>query len=145
MYLSKLSSLYYMLVDILSLMQHGKFDGYGVALYVLHLMVVSFTMGNGRDLRLAIGLSPTSETFNSDTPSFVLFHNPHHALCSIAGVVEKSYHLPNISSPFSGDGIGDLNGIHAKLDYLKDLGVDILWLSPIYPSPLADMGTICKH
>lgn len=38
------------------------------------------------------------------------------------------------------DGIGDLNGIHAKLDYLKDLGVDVLWLSPIYRSPLADMG-----
>ncbi|EKM75213.1 hypothetical protein AGABI1DRAFT_123320 [Agaricus bisporus var. burnettii JB137-S8] len=40
----------------------------------------------------------------------------------------------------NGDGIGDLKGIHAKLDYLKDLGVDVLWLSPIYRSPLADMG-----
>ncbi|EGN92954.1 glycoside hydrolase family 13 protein [Serpula lacrymans var. lacrymans S7.3] len=40
----------------------------------------------------------------------------------------------------NGDGIGDLNGIHEKLDYLKDLGVDVLWLSPIYSSPLADMG-----
>ncbi|EDR04678.1 glycoside hydrolase family 13 protein [Laccaria bicolor S238N-H82] len=40
----------------------------------------------------------------------------------------------------NGDGIGDLNGIYAKLDYLKDLGVDVLWLSPIYRSPLADMG-----
>ncbi|KAF8148638.1 glycoside hydrolase family 13 protein [Crassisporium funariophilum] len=40
----------------------------------------------------------------------------------------------------NGDGIGDLNGIHGKLDYLKDLGVDVLWLSPIYRSPLADMG-----
>ncbi|KAJ7486702.1 glycoside hydrolase family 13 protein [Mycena latifolia] len=40
----------------------------------------------------------------------------------------------------NGDGIGDLNGIAAKLDYLKDLGVDVLWLSPIYKSPLADMG-----
>ncbi|KAF9449623.1 glycoside hydrolase family 13 protein [Macrolepiota fuliginosa MF-IS2] len=40
----------------------------------------------------------------------------------------------------NGDGIGDLNGIFAKLDYLKDLGVDVLWLSPIYRSPLADMG-----
>lgn len=40
----------------------------------------------------------------------------------------------------NGDGIGDLNGIHAKLDYLKDLGVDVLWLSPIYRSPQADMG-----
>ena len=40
----------------------------------------------------------------------------------------------------NGDGLGDLNGIHSKLDYLRDLGVDILWLSPIYRSPLADMG-----
>ncbi|KAJ7626207.1 glycoside hydrolase family 13 protein [Roridomyces roridus] len=40
----------------------------------------------------------------------------------------------------NGDGIGDLNGITGKLDYLKDLGVDVLWLSPIYKSPLADMG-----
>ena len=38
------------------------------------------------------------------------------------------------------DGIGDLPGIISKLDYLKDLGVDILWLSPIYTSPLADQG-----
>ncbi|MBO6113174.1 MAG: alpha-glucosidase [Lachnospiraceae bacterium] len=40
----------------------------------------------------------------------------------------------------NGDGIGDLNGIIGRLDYLKDLGVDIIWLSPIYVSPLADQG-----
>ena len=40
----------------------------------------------------------------------------------------------------NGDGIGDVPGIIEKLDYLKDLGVDILWLSPIYKSPLADQG-----
>ncbi len=40
----------------------------------------------------------------------------------------------------NGDGIGDLQGIIAKLDYLKELGADILWLSPIYVSPLADQG-----
>ena len=40
----------------------------------------------------------------------------------------------------NGDGIGDLAGIHSKLDYLKDLGVDVLWLSPIYKSPQKDMG-----
>jgi alpha-glucosidase len=38
------------------------------------------------------------------------------------------------------DGIGDLTGIIRKLDYLQWLGVDILWLSPIYPSPMADFG-----
>ena len=40
----------------------------------------------------------------------------------------------------NGDGIGDLPGIISKLDYLKDLGVDILWISPVYVSPLADQG-----
>jgi alpha-glucosidase len=39
-----------------------------------------------------------------------------------------------------GDGIGDLRGIERRLDHLVWLGVDALWLSPIYPSPLADMG-----
>ena len=40
----------------------------------------------------------------------------------------------------NGDGIGDIPGIIDKLDYLKDLGVDIIWLSPCYQSPLADQG-----
>ena len=40
----------------------------------------------------------------------------------------------------NGDGIGDLRGIIEKLDYLKDLGVDALWLSPIYDSPNDDNG-----
>jgi len=40
----------------------------------------------------------------------------------------------------NGDGIGDLPGIISKLDYLQELGVDILWLSPCYQSPLADQG-----
>ncbi|MBO4540668.1 MAG: alpha-glucosidase [Bacilli bacterium] len=40
----------------------------------------------------------------------------------------------------NGDGIGDIPGIISKLDYLKDLGVRILWLSPVYQSPLDDMG-----
>ena len=40
----------------------------------------------------------------------------------------------------NGDGIGDLRGIYEKLDYLKDLGVDVLWLSPVYQSPNDDNG-----
>ena len=39
-----------------------------------------------------------------------------------------------------GDGIGDLGGILQRLDHLADLGVDVLWLSPVYPSPQADNG-----
>ena len=40
----------------------------------------------------------------------------------------------------NGDGIGDIKGITAKLDYLKDLGVDIIWICPIYASPMVDQG-----
>ena len=40
----------------------------------------------------------------------------------------------------NGDGIGDIPGIISKLDYLKELGVDIVWISPCYPSPMADQG-----
>ena len=40
----------------------------------------------------------------------------------------------------NGDGIGDLKGIISKLDYLKKLGIDIIWLSPIYKSPFVDQG-----
>ena len=40
----------------------------------------------------------------------------------------------------NGDGIGDLNGITSKLDYLKELGIDVIWLSPVYQSPNDDNG-----
>lgn len=40
----------------------------------------------------------------------------------------------------NGDGIGDLNGIRSKLDYLTELGVDVIWLSPVYQSPMDDNG-----
>src|SRR5204863_5466238 len=38
------------------------------------------------------------------------------------------------------DGVGDINGITSRLDYLKDLGVDAIWITPMYPSPLVDFG-----
>jgi alpha-glucosidase len=40
----------------------------------------------------------------------------------------------------NGDGIGDLNGIASRLDYLQKLGIDAIWLTPIYPSPQVDFG-----
>lgn len=40
----------------------------------------------------------------------------------------------------NGDGIGDINGITEKLDYLKELGIDVIWLSPVYQSPNDDNG-----
>lgn len=40
----------------------------------------------------------------------------------------------------NGDGVGDINGITSRLDYLHDLGIDAIWISPMYPSPLVDFG-----
>jgi alpha-glucosidase len=54
------------------------------------------------------------------------------------GIIYQVY--PRSFMDSNGDGIGDLNGIAARLDYLAWLGVDAVWLSPIYPSPMADFG-----
>jgi alpha-glucosidase len=40
----------------------------------------------------------------------------------------------------NGDGVGDINGITSRLDYLRDLGINAIWISPMYPSPLVDFG-----
>ena len=39
----------------------------------------------------------------------------------------------------NGDGIGDLQGVTSRLDYLQELGIDVIWLSPVYQSPNVDM------
>jgi alpha-glucosidase len=54
------------------------------------------------------------------------------------GVIYQVY--PRSFQDTDGDGVGDLKGITARLDYLKGLGVDAVWISPIYPSPMADFG-----
>ena len=48
--------------------------------------------------------------------------------------------LPALLRDANGDGVGDLPGITARLDYLAWLGVDAIWISPFYPSPMADFG-----
>lgn len=55
-----------------------------------------------------------------------------------SGIVYQIY--PRSFQDSDGNGIGDLTGIVARLDYLTWLGVDAIWLSPIYPSPMADFG-----
>jgi alpha-glucosidase len=54
------------------------------------------------------------------------------------GVIYQIY--PRSFMDSNTDGIGDIPGITSKLDYLRRLGIDALWLSPIYPSPMADFG-----
>ena len=54
------------------------------------------------------------------------------------GVIYQIY--PRSFQDTDGDGIGDLKGIELRLDYLARLGVDAIWISPIYPSPMVDFG-----
>ncbi|MBN1201893.1 MAG: DUF3459 domain-containing protein [Anaerolineae bacterium] len=54
------------------------------------------------------------------------------------GVIYQIY--PRSFMDSSGDGIGDLQGVIDRLDYLEQLGIDAIWLSPIFPSPMADFG-----
>ena len=68
---------------------------------------------------------------------------PHPAALTQAawwqrGVVYQVYPLSFADS--NGDGMGDLDGVRARLDYLAWLGVDAVWISPFYPSPMADFG-----
>src|SRR5665213_271822 len=53
-------------------------------------------------------------------------------------IYPRSFHDSN------GDGIGDLNGITARLPYLAELGVDAIWISPIYVSPMADFDALLR-
>ena len=54
------------------------------------------------------------------------------------GVIYQIY--PRSFQDTDGDGVGDLKGIELRLDYLAGLGVDAIWISPIYPSPMVDLG-----
>jgi alpha-glucosidase len=76
-----------------------------------------------------------------------LRHDPKAAITRIAatadhwwqsGVIYQIY--PRSFRDANADGIGDLRGIAEKIDYCASLGIDALWLSPIYPSPMADFG-----
>src|ERR1700691_2825133 len=61
-------------------------------------------------------------------------HDPWWKHAVIYEIYPRSFQDSN------GDGVGDLNGITQRLDYLQSLGVDAIWLSPIYPSPQVDFG-----
>ena len=62
----------------------------------------------------------------------------HHYLWWQRGIVYQVY--PRSFQDSDGDGVGDLRGIVSRLDYLRWLGMDAVWISPIYPSPMADFG-----
>ena len=66
-------------------------------------------------------------------------NNEKHAWWKEA-VIYQIY--PRSFQDSNGDGIGDLNGVTMRLDYLKKLGIDVIWLSPVYKSPNDD-NTAC--
>src|SRR5450759_4342288 len=65
-----------------------------------------------------------------------MLHN--HMLWWQQGVIYQVY--PRSFKDNNGDGIGDLRGIISQLEYLTWLGINAIWISPIYPSPMADFG-----
>ncbi|GGF47166.1 alpha-amylase [Azorhizobium oxalatiphilum] len=67
-----------------------------------------------------------------------LHTRPEEPLWWQKGVIYQIY--PRSFQDSDRDGVGDLEGIRRRLDYLVDLGVDAIWISPIYPSPMADFG-----
>src|SRR5579862_1784058 len=83
-------------------------------------------------LALSLGLSAPARAQSAPSSSSNLENWWKNAV--ILEIYPRSYQDSN------GDGIGDLNGITQHLDYLKSLGVDAIWLSPIYPSPQVDFG-----
>ncbi|MEM9772174.1 MAG: alpha-amylase family glycosyl hydrolase, partial [Cyanobacteria bacterium P01_D01_bin.73] len=60
--------------------------------------------------------------------------NPWWHGCIIYEIYIRSFYDSN------GDGIGDLQGIIQKLDYVESLGVDAIWVTPFFPSPMKDFG-----
>ncbi|MFP5238168.1 MAG: glycoside hydrolase family 13 protein [Acidobacteriota bacterium] len=85
---------------------------------------------------LSIGLMGSVRAANAQsTPAA---NNNHEQTWWKNAVICEIY--PRSYQDTNGDGIGDLNGITQHLDYLKSLGVDAIWLTPIYPSPQVDFG-----
>jgi alpha-glucosidase len=87
-------------------------------------------------LMLAAAITMTAQTVpaNSKTEATTASEGDWWKNAVIYEVYPRSFQDTN------GDGIGDLNGITERLDYLKDMGVDAIWLTPVYPSPQVDFG-----
>jgi len=81
--------------------------------------------------------SGQSQEFRGGPPSKSTTHTANAPWWKHAVIYEI---YPRSFQDSNGDGIGDLNGITERLDYLHDLGIDAIWLSPIYPSPQVDFG-----
>ena len=82
-------------------------------------------------------MSPQQPSESSTITSTTATSDPHVPWWR-RGTIYQVY--PRSFADADGDGTGDVEGIRSKLPYLSDLGVDGIWISPWYPSPLADGG-----
>jgi alpha-glucosidase len=85
----------------------------------------------------SVARAQTTQPSNKATYSFIGAHQNDTPWWKHAFIYEI---YPRSFQDSNGDGIGDLNGITERLDYLKSLNVDAIWISPIYPSPQVDFG-----
>src|ERR1700729_2325342 len=88
-------------------------------------------------LTVALGLlamTPVTRAELPPPPPEVASSQPWWQHAVIYEIYPRSFQDSN------GDGVGDLNGIARRLDYLQALGVDAIWLAPFYPSPHVDFG-----
>ncbi|KLO11209.1 glycoside hydrolase family 13 protein [Schizopora paradoxa] len=90
------------------------------------------------ELSIRDSVSLLRSTMSSSTSSNATHLDLQRRVWWKEAVIYQIY--PSSFCDSNGDGIGDINGIITKLDYLKDLGVDALWLCPIFKSPQVDMG-----
>ncbi len=110
----------------------------------MHFRIIQWKLNIRKENRLK-----RKTFFNRQKARRVLFAQDLYAAEAADGVIMESkkwkqsviYQIyPRSFMDGNGDGVGDLTGIASKLDYLKDLGIDIIWLSPIYKSPNEDNG-----
>jgi len=90
-------------------------------------MVLALTLAAPATISTAAAATPANKTKESSSADW--WKN---------AVIYEIY--PRSFQDSNGDGVGDLNGITSRLDYLKQLGVDAIWLTPCYPSPQVDFG-----
>jgi alpha-glucosidase len=96
---------------------------------LIALLIVALAASSG----LTCAQQPASEHF-ADHPTTQDKNDMWWKHAVIYEIYPRSFQDSN------GDGVGDLNGITSRLDYLKDLGVDAIWITPMYPSPQVDFG-----